>query len=47
MQAYPELENLDFTAIFAANFISASFKTIKGSDPPSYMTVFFKFFAAI
>ncbi len=42
----PALEKRPFTAPSAAFSISASGKTINGSDPPSSKTTFFKFFPA-
>ena len=46
-QTYPALLSLLLIAKSAAKFISASFKTQNGSDPPSSKTAFLMYFPAI
>lgn len=46
IQTYPAFKNLDKTAVYAAYFTSASYKTMKGSEPPNSITHFFKFLPA-
>ena len=47
IQTCPQFYSLLFTPKFAAKSKSASFRTIKGSLPPSSSVVFFKYLEAV